>query len=454
MFVEEKNNNWNGNNRYQSFLSELANGVFLKSHNGSSEKSQIYEGFVAKRVSDWDQQLSYSQVFSIRNVSGTVMMNKSHDEMNDYEERFPNLSNYGSFSRNEKNLQQEVTHRNFYIQNLQQGLFNEDEVKIDKAEKYNTKSNFHKFERNIQYFSNISYKQDISIDKYISNCYDCIDKISAGFDDIIYYGNSLREEHPVDILRRSQAPDHKALGYDHFHTENDKSDSNESISITGHFLNTALANTGSQNRVIFKNNSANLGANYSSEDIDDYGSYMRRKEYCSLGNLYSTNDISGLGETQKQSKLSLISQRMETLDDPVFEEKEYKEWLIKNNLIKYTTYSNTNSFIESRYSAPNTEMPTICKSISSLDDYIIHCSTEEDISDRKFMEVHCYNIYEMITYEHLVVINFLTFFTSYFSVRRMYKLTINDHIFQIIFFALCYGIFVIIKNSHVGLTIN
>lgn len=456
--------------KYGTFLSDLANGSYLKSKNRSAEKSQIYEGYMTTQVSGRESQLSYSEVYAVQNISGTFEVNRNDrgPQLKDVRLKFLEDSDYCNVSRSERKLYQELIHRNICAQSLQQYLLNEGTPNFNTGEKLSRRSTPYNIVDDFE-FKPLSPKANASIDKYITNCYDCIKKISEGFDDILYYNNGFSERYPYDFVRNNKSSLKKKTRFEDSEKKSDKSDSTNSMSITGHFLNTSHVNNGSQNRVIFKNNSENLSRNFSSEDIDDYSYYLRTDRYCSLRNLYSSSDYSKdksgnrkhKKQHQQQQQQSMVSPVLDFLRNPVIREEEYREWLKQNNLLKYASCSITNSSTIGQptenlldYSTLSTDVPLKYNSLLSMDDYFFRCSSEENVKDQKFMEIHCYDLYEMIIYEHLVVINFLTFFTSYFNVRRIKKLSLNDHLLQIIFFAICYGIFMFVKNSEMTVIIN
>lgn len=482
--------------RYHTFLSELAKGSYLK-NNRTKETSQCYEGFMSKSFSTIDTQVTYSEV---KNISGNFII-KEHDrdsKLHQLAERLleePNLErdSHGkgnnlqntitrSFqeilsSENSTQLQTSKELWNLKANNLDKVLNEQNIGKGSYEERHNLQN---MITRNVsEFLSNKNstkletskelwnlkvngldkvHNRSNSIDKHIKNCYECIKKISERFGDILHCNKnkSVQSYYATSIVKKTE--------FDIIDKKINNTISTDSVSVIGHFLNTSHGNNGSQNRLLFINNSENLNNKFSSEENDDYSYYIRSDRQCSLRNLFSSSEVSKdkkylYNIAKKQSK----SLRLEFTYDQVIKDEEYKEWLKRNNFLNYTRYCTTNSSEISRlmdqeelslnYSAITSEVPLRYSTQFTLDNEL-HQSQSEYYRDGNFMDIHCYNIYEMIIYEHLVVIHFLKFFTSYFSVRRIRKLTVNDHLIQIIFFAFCYCVFIFVKNSGIAILIN
>lgn len=286
------------------------------------------------------------------------------------------------------------------------------------------------------------YKPSNSITKYPVNSYNCINKVSAEFEELLL-GDRLRRKSYSDFVH-SLSTIRQMLG------ESSDITLTESKSITGQFLSTPRSNK-SNNKIIYKNKSDILNRNFSSEDTENYSTSFKTDKYCNISNIYTRNDL-----TEHKKKLESLRKLyrlcprdgFSLLKEMEFNDAEYVEWLKQNDFLKYTNYSkeSTNSMLLPdnflNYCLHNNSTSLKRKSLLSMEKY----NFESKLNDEKFMDLRYCNVYELIIYEHVVIINFLTFFTSYFNVQRLRKLSMTDHILQIIFFALCYGIFVIVQN--------
>lgn len=445
--------------KYHKFLSELAKGSFLKTNNLTAETSQLFEGVVRQRISGGDAQLSYSQIFAVKNISGTFIMNRNNKGPQiDLANRFLEEANYWNASK-ENNFYHKMLEQHVRSKNVEHYLLNNEPNTFKTKETFEFAPKLHNFRNQLYKSALVSKKPAKSIQKHINNCYECIRKISEDFDDILKCGPNFTERSTI-----AKSTVTKKSRFDHYDRGSTVSDSNESTSITGRFLNTTHANNGSKNEIIFKNRSEILRKDISIEEINDYSYCFKADKHCNLKNRYTSlvnsKDQKRITKTREEHN---VPQTLDITWDPDIKEEEYLEWLKRNNLLSYTSYckSHNSDIARSMISeCPQKllryqkEDPLRYPSLMSFDIPPFRYESEEDVKENKFMEIQFYNMYEMIIYEHLVVINFLTFFTSYFSARRIRKLSLNDHIVRIVFFAICYGVFMFVKNSEIALMIN
>lgn len=335
-------------------------------------------------------------------------------------------------------------HQNIYAENIQQYLLTDFRPTFDHDKIINDISgDCHDVLKSLPNHGHC-------IENYVRNCNDCIGKRTDLFADIHLKDYHRKDISNVDFARRDGRSVPKKISFGNANTVT-KSTSSGSISITGHFLNTTHNNRGSQNKVLFQQRSENLSRTFSSEDIDDFSYCLKADRYCSLRNLRSISDYSkekfGSEKSRKQLKNTWMSTDYKVSIDPVIKDEEYQAWLIQNNVLKYSDLTRSN------ISAVSQPVTKGFETYSTIGREIILnkvASPSNKIDENRLMEVGYYNIYELIIYEHIVVIKFLTFFTSYFRLRRIKRLTYSDRILQILFFTLCYGVFEIVRASYLG----